>query len=435
MKIFIENLTSPSAFVWGVGFLGLWATAKARLSSPDASKHRRTETWDCPPVTVQYPDSFCVMDGKQIHRWTADDIEDHSRSTACLMAIYDTVYEVKGFIDIHRGGPDSIIRNCGNSNATFGYESLACIPGVPDHIPGVLHMLEDNFCSSVVGVMKDSLADPCFGNDVVDLPIPDFESCRVYDVLTCDHLTNMPNSGHWNLEKVKAESASSCHVILYNYVFALGLPPQDNPFTPPGSGLLTFENKHGGGPTAVRNNCQTDMTAVFETMINQAGVPDHTPGALNAVLPYLVGVVEGSNVDPCVPGQEPPHPCDIFVQDHFTMEQVRNSDRSRCWVVVLGKVYDLQEFKVHHHGGADEIEEHCRQDITNDFFEKSFHTLVQLSAVQRFQIGVIADSMADPCSDNYVPNPEYRDGETTSGDSESEDPEESEDSESEDSDD
>lgn len=52
-------------------------------------------------------------------------------------------------------------------------------------------------------------------------------------------------------------------------------------------------------------------------------------------------------------------------------------------------------------------------------FAKNTFTLH--SSVLLFQIGVIVDSMADPCRGNYVSNPdgaENSDGETTSGDSE-----------------
>jgi cytochrome b involved in lipid metabolism len=270
-------------------------------------------------------------------------------------------------------------------------------------------MLDGNFCSSVVGVLKDSDADPCAGVPV-DLPIPNFEGCPVYNVLTCAHLENMPNNGHWTMEDVNNSDPSSCIIVLYDYVFAAGESPQDNPFTPPGSGTLTFANKHGGGSAAVLNNCRTDITAKFESIVDTPGAPDHTKGALNAVLPYLVGVIHESNVDPCYVG-DPPSACESFEDDsslsYFTMDQVRStSSASSCVVVVLGKVYNVQNFKQYHHGGADEIEEHCRQDITNDFFEKPFHTLVQLGAIQEFQIGVLQDSMADPCSARYVPNPD-----------------------------
>ena len=376
------------------------------------NRSRRVET-ECPKVEIVYDavDRCVMLDGNTTYRWTLQQLKSHSKEKACLMSIYDTVYEVKGFADIHRGGADSIKRNCGK-DATFGYESLVCIPGVPDHTPGVLNMLDGNFCASVVGVIKDSPADPCAGTGASPdpLPTPDFEGCPVYDVLTCDHLDAMPNGGRWNMTTVQSSKDTHCYTALYNYVFALGLPPQqNNPFTPPGSGQLTFADKHGGGSDAVLNHCQEDITEVFETLVNMPGKPDHTKGALNAILPYLVGVIQDSDVDPCVEGQGPPTPCDAFQASglkNYTLDDVVNSDTSRCYVVVLGKVYDVQEFKQHHHGGADEIEEHCRQDITGDFFEKPFHTLVQLGAIQQFQKGVIKESMADPCSVNYVPNPD-----------------------------
>jgi hypothetical protein len=96
------------------------------------------------------------------------------------------------------------------------------------------------------------------------------------------------------------------------------------------------------------------------------------------------------------------------------MQQVQATPTSRCYSVVLGKVYNLQGFAPHHYGGQDEIQEHCRQDITDDFFGKPFHTLVQFVAIQDFQKGVIEGGTADPCSANYVPNP---DGSGYGGDS------------------
>uniref|UniRef100_A0A7S3KYT3 Cytochrome b5 heme-binding domain-containing protein n=1 Tax=Amphora coffeiformis TaxID=265554 RepID=A0A7S3KYT3_9STRA len=405
---------------------------EARLSHQDTRNTR--ETWNCPDVSINYPAESCQVDGKTVYRWTLDQVKQHSKQNACLMVIHDTVYEVLGFADIHRGGKPSIIRNCGK-DATFGYDSLQCIAGVPDHIPGVLRMLEDNFCSTVAGVIKGSEQDPCEPDYVpVDFPEPDFDSCFVYDVLRCEHLDAMPQNGKWDLAKVQSMDDIECYAILYNYVFAFGLPPQNNPFTPPGSGTLEFTNKHGGGSAAVIENCETDMTAVFESMVNKPRIPDHTPGGLNAILPYLVGVVENSDVDPCK--HPPPTACEALDLPYISMVQVRNSNRSRCWVVVMGKVYDLQDFKQHHHGGADEIEENCREDITDDFMENMPpHTLVQLGAIQQFQIGVIEGSMADPCSGSYEPNPDttaYNTGDGSGDEEEEEDEDEEEDEERED---
>lgn len=128
-----------------------------------------------------------------INLWTMSEVSAHSRSTACLVVIYDIVYDLKEFADIHRGGSWSITRNCG-TDATFGYESLACIPGVPDHTRGVLNMVSD----VAVGVIKDSPEDPC-GAQGLNYPpeyaSPDFDSCGVYDVVTCESLDTMPNGG------------------------------------------------------------------------------------------------------------------------------------------------------------------------------------------------------------------------------------------------
>ena len=95
-----------------------------------------------------------------------------------------------------------------------------------------------------------------------------------------------------------------------------------------------------------------------------------------------------------------------------------------CIAVVLGKVYDLAGFAQYHYGGRGEITESCGDDITNDFLEKSFHSLAQLGAIQQFQVGVIENGMADPCSPNYVPNPDPPFGE----EGESEDEEDTEES-------
>jgi hypothetical protein len=64
--------------------------------------------------------------------------------------------------------------------------------------------------------------------------------------------------------------------------------------------------------------------------------------------------------------------------------------------------------------------------MTGDFFEKPFHTVVHLGTIQDYQIGVIENSIADPCSSNYIQDPERPPAEDDSDDddddSESEDP-------------
>ena len=334
-----------------------------------------------------------------LNLWTMDEVRSYSTTTACLVVLYDTVYDLKNFASVHRGGPASILRNCGR-DATFGYESLVCIPGVPDHTVGVLNMVSD----VKVGVIKGSPKDPC--SDTYPPPPdpePDFDACGVYDVVTCADLASMPNNGLWSHDDVVNSSTdSSCIVQLYDYVFDVGSPPQEsNRFTPPNSGMLTFAEKHGGGPEAVTENCRKDLTEKFAELRNMPGVPNHTEGALNAILPYLVGVIQGSMADPCEFAPPPICPDEL---PYWTMTEVQQATTG-CIAVVLGKVYDLAGFAEHHYGGSGEIRDACREDITDDFLEKSFHTLVQLGAIQQFQVGVIEGSMADPCSSNYDANP------------------------------
>lgn len=348
---------------------------------------------------------------KGINLWTMDEVRSHSTSSDCLVVLYDEVYDLKAFADIHRGGSFSITRNCGK-DATFGYESLVCIPGVPDHTRGVLNMVSD----VKVGVIEDSTKDPC-GTSFDSSPVspPNFDACGVYDVVTCSDLATMPHGGQWDLADVQGYSGSGCVVKLFDYVFDVGSPPQDNVFTPPNSGSLTFADKHGGGSLAVLTRCQTDMTAVFEALKDRSGVPDHTKGALNAILPYLVGVVRNSVSDPC---KNPPPPLceDPSKITYWTMSEVQEA--TDCVSVVMGKVYNLEPFAPHHYGGSEEIWEHCRQDITSDFLEKSPHTLAQLGAIQQFQVGVISGGQADPCGESFVqfPDPQFGDSED-SGDS------------------
>jgi len=270
----------------------------------------------------------------------------------------------------------------------------------------------------VVGVIKDSPEDPCGkqgSNYPPDYVSPDFDSCQVYDVVTCDSLDAMPNGGKWTMDQVKA-STSGCIVKLFDYVYDVGSPPQlSNPFTPPNSGSLTFADKHGGGSDAVLRQCTKDMTEVFEGLVNKREIPDHTKGALNAILPYLVGVIEDSPSNPC---RKPPPPiCNPSEISYWEMSEVA-SQTTGCYAVVMGKVYNLAEFAQHHYGGRDEIQESCGDDITNDFLEKSFHSLAQLGAIQQFQEGVIRNSMADPCTSNYIANPDpiFGDEGTSGGD-------------------
>jgi len=342
--------------------------------------------------------------------WTMAEVAAHSQSEACLVVLYDSVYDLKAFADIHRGGSWSITRNCGE-DATFGFEALQCIPGVPDHTRGILNMVLD----VKVGVIKGSPEDPCGSSYPPSYSEPDFEACAVYDVVTCSELANMPNGGKWAMEDVENPS-SGCVVKLYDYVYDVGSPPQPNSFTPPNSGSLTFADKHGGGKDKILAQCNKDMTGVFEALVDKPGAPDHTKGSLNAILPYLVGVIEGSLSDPCV--NPPPPACSPNDIEYWSMSEVASASTG-CISVVLGKVYDLAEFSQHHYGGQGEILEKCGDDITNDFLEKSFHNLAHLGAIQQFQRGLIKDSMADPCSSKYTPfpNPTFGEGGSDGGES------------------
>ena len=331
-----------------------------------------------------------------------EQVREDDNPGQCLVILYDTVYDLQDFAQIHRGGAWSILRNCGK-DATKGYEALQCIKDVPDHSVGILNMVAD----SIVGVIADGAADGC-PITATDYEVPNFDECDVYNRLTCERLESMPNEGKWTVEQVEAATDRRCLVALYDYVYELDAPPV--------GGGLTFANKHGGGRDAIVNHCNEDITGIFETLIKTSGVPDHTKGSMNAIIGYLAGVIDGSDADPCV--NPPPEPnCDQDELTYFTMNEVR-ALMGGCVAVVWGKVYLLDEFATYHFGGRDEILEHCGEDMTNEFFEKPFHTIVHLGAIQNFQIGVIEDSIADPCSNNYIQDPDRPPAEEPSEDSE-----------------
>jgi predicted heme/steroid binding protein len=109
----------------------------------------------------------------------------------------------------------------------------------------------------------------------------------------------------------------------------------------------------------------------------------------------MVGVIKGHKNDPCTYPIAPPV-CDQGRLTYWTMSEVRASTGG-CVTVVNGKVYDLAQFANYHYGGKSEILERCRQDISDDFREYRRHTEVHLGTVQKFQVGVIKYSEADPC--------------------------------------
>jgi len=268
------------------------------------------------------------------------------------------------FIPIHKGGPESMIRNCGK-DATWLFENLQCISMVPDHFEGMLNMCNDY----IVGVLKGSAEDPCAsaGNwEPPYYPYPDFEDCDVYYNITCDALSALPNSGPrgglWTAEEV-AEAQNNypvdlvnnrtdhCYTILHDWVYDFGVSPLD--------GSAPFYLKHGNGwyPQAILKWCGLDMTQAFDRTVDQDRecVPDHTRGGMNVLSGYVVGAIEGSNADPCF--SEPPTPQEVLQQknlQHFSMNDVRNI-QTGCPIVVLGKVYNLEEFAIYHAGGRSKI--------------------------------------------------------------------------------
>lgn len=326
------------------------------------------------------------------------------------MVLYDKVYHLDDFIPIHKGGAAAILRNC-QKDATWAFENLQCIHTVPDHFPGVLHMCDDY----IVGVIKDSPEDPCATSDPTswtapEHPLPDFEDCDVYDRFTCDVLQSMPNQGMWNLQKIEeyhaANPTSSCVTILYDWVFDLGRIADD--------GTEEFFKKHGNGqyPEAILRYCGKNMTDAFVRTVDQGRlcVPDHTRGGLNAVSAYVVGVVEGSDVDPCL--FPPPTPCEEFEASglkYYTwsnngVDQTISSIDQGCPIVVYDKVYDVEVFQAYHPGGAGEIREHCGDDVTKDFLEKEEHRpLYHLGGLQNYQLGVIRNGITDACGSDYEP--------------------------------
>lgn len=281
----------------------------------------------------------------------------------CNTVFYDKVYHLDEFIPIHKGGPEPIIRNCGK-DSTFLFENLQCISMVPDHFEGVLNMCNDY----IVGVIKGSPEDPCSSKnwEAPTYPYPDFEACDVYQNITCTALPMLPNNGPrnglWTMDEVREAQShyfvdmvqnrtEHCYSVLHNWVYDFGVSPLD--------GSDPFYLKHGNGqyPQAVLKYCGKDMTEAFDRTVDQDRlcVPDHTLGGMNVLSGYVVGVLEGSDVDPC--NVEPPTACETFHARNLARLTTSdfNSIQSGCPIIVLNKVYDLQQFAPYHYGGEDEI--------------------------------------------------------------------------------
>ena len=335
------------------------------------------------------------------------------------MILYDRVYNLDDFITIHKGGQEPILRNCG-LEATFLFENLQCIPSVPDHFDGMLSM-----CSNyVVGAIEGSLEDPC--SNINDYPpeylLPGFAECDAYFNITCDDLGTGPDftirpdrsdlapiGGLWeSVEAVAAYQAelkaanpatTTCLSVVHGWVFDFGNSPLD--------GSISFINKHANGeaPEAISDYCGADMTDAFDSAVPGGCVPLHTLGALNAVSGYVVGVIEGDLVDPCT--YVPPDPCLDHTFTYYSMNgqddpDFRNAAGSVCPIVILGKVYDLNTFAPHHFGGEEKVSRRCHSDVTEEWLGEDEHIpLYHLGSVQDFQIGLIRDSVSDPCSANY----------------------------------
>ena len=56
---------------------------------------------------------------------------------------------------------------------------------------------------------------------------------------------------------------------------------------------------HKGGADAIERNCQKDGTWLFENLQCISMVPDHFEGMLNMCAGFDVGVIAGSEEDPC----------------------------------------------------------------------------------------------------------------------------------------
>eukprot|EP00956_Cyclotella_meneghiniana_P016952 scaffold27298_cov72-Cyclotella_meneghiniana.AAC.3 len=66
--------------------------------------------------------------------------------------------------------------------------------------------------------------------------------------------------------------------------------------------LMTMEEFipiHKGGPAAIERNCQKDGTWLFENLQCISMVPDHFEGMLSMCAGYVIGVIKGSDEDPC----------------------------------------------------------------------------------------------------------------------------------------
>ena len=78
-----------------------------------------------------------------------------------------------------------------------------------------------------------------------------------------------------------------------------------------------------------------------------------------------VGVIEGTDADPCA--QEPRYDHCQDLKDRGLKFYVNDrlwKAETGCPVMVLGKVYNLTEFKQRHWGGTGSIS--CRKDITSN---------------------------------------------------------------------
>ena len=299
---------------------------------------------------------------------SVSDIAVHTAREDCWMILYDLVFDLTDYIEIHPGGSRLIANECGR-DATDIYELFT------RHDEALLEA--EKMGRFLIGKLS-SRSGPCSASTLTrpptrapvakPAPNPTSSPSLSPQVGSCNQpvLSFSDVAGH--------DSWEDCWMILYNLIYD----------------LTDYIDTHPGGNRLIANECGRDATDVYELFTRH----DETLLSTEKMDRFLIGKLSsrtGSCSDPSPTTCQQPVIASTDVALHSTRED--------CWMILYDLVFELTEYIEIHPGGNRLIANECGREATNiyELFTRHDEALLETEKMDRFLIGKLA-TRAGPCS-------------------------------------
>ena len=307
--------------------------------------------------------------------YNLEEVAKHAALDDCYYILYEKVYDMTDYIDLHPGGRRRIFQDCG-TDATVNYE----LEDLHDRSLLVQEGMA-KFEIGYFGVTTGLGEVPCPGVVIeaakTDAPVPSPTVTPATSAPTRAPITQTP-TGNPVSEPTAAPSTAT---------------PTGSPLAAPTAAPST------AAPTALRAENSPTQSPVTAT-------PTAGPTATPTVAPTAEPTGEPSAGPTPGPTRKPtPSPTKAPVRaptpvvcnaDGYTLAQVaQHTDPDfDCWFVLYGIVYDMTGYADEHPGGARFITDECGTDATAFYQLEKKHdqALLEKENMSRFVVGPLISS-------------------------------------------